>query len=84
MPPLQRAGFAAELNVWVLRDWKPYPHQSWLNKDNIDLIPTILQVGGPMSGLQGISLGRRKRHVCCQLGRQQMETLWESRVIFFT
>ena len=31
--------------------------------DNIDLTPTILQVGGPMSGLQGISFGRRKRRV---------------------
>ena len=34
---------------WVLRDWKPYSDRSWPNKDNIDLTPIILQVGGPIS-----------------------------------
>ena len=25
--PLWQGGFAAELGLWVLQDWKPYPHQ---------------------------------------------------------
>ena len=36
----------------MLRDWKLYSNRSWPNKDNIDLTPTILQVGGPISGSQ--------------------------------
>ena len=40
--------YAAELNT---RDWKPEPHRSWPNKDNINLTPTILQVGELISGL---------------------------------
>ena len=25
--PLRRGGFTAELGLWMLRDWKPYPHR---------------------------------------------------------
>ena len=39
-------GFAAELSLWVLRDWKPYPIEA---KVNIDLTPTTSQVGRPIS-----------------------------------
>ena len=45
--------YAAELNT---RDWKPEPHRSWPNKDNINLTPTIFQVGELISGSQGIFL----------------------------
>ena len=47
-----------------LQGWKPYSHQSWPNKDNIDLTTTTLQTGGPIVG-QGISRGRKRRVVRC-------------------
>ena len=51
--PFRRGEFVAELNLlWVLRDWKPYPHRSWPNKGNIDLAKMILQVREPIRGSQ--------------------------------